>query len=205
MEISKRTKNKLQRSKKILDVAESIFMERGVLETTMDEIAHEVGMSKATLYVYYRSKDELFKEIAKRGHKHLLNRFVKDIESAKNGFQKVRAMGLTFFAFAQEQPDYYKFMSFFEPKSPEKFQKIATLMVLDIVHLLEKCLREGIEDGSIKPNIDPSLISKSLWAMASGVVQLISVKGNILAKETGTSPKQMIQGFFDVVEGSIRS
>src|SRR5690554_2707309 len=99
MEISKRTKNKLQRSKKILDVAESIFMERGVLETTMDEIAHEVGMSKATLYVYYRSKDELVKEIAKRGHNHLLNRFVKDIESAKNGIQKVRAMGLTIFAF----------------------------------------------------------------------------------------------------------
>jgi AcrR family transcriptional regulator len=204
MEISKRTKNKLLRSKKILDVAESIFMERGVIETTMDEIAIEVGMSKATLYVYYRSKDELFKEIAKRGHKHLLNRFTADIENAKNGFHKVKAMGLTFFSFAQEQPDYYKFLSFFEPKSPEKYQKIATLMVLDVVHLLEKCLKEGIEDGSIKPNVDPSLISKSLWAMASGVVQLISVKGDILSKETGVTPKQMIQGFFDLVEGSIK-
>ena len=134
----------------------------------------------------------------------MLKRFTADTENAKNGFQKVRAMGLTFFAFAHEQPDYYKFMSFFEPKSPEKYQKIATLMVLDIVHLLEKCLKEGMEDGSLKENIDPSLISKSLWAMASGVVQLISVKGNILSKETGTTPKQMIQGFFDVVEGSIK-
>jgi len=50
----------------IMDIAEKIFGEKGFELTSMDEIALQVGGSKATLYGYFASKEELFLEVMRR-------------------------------------------------------------------------------------------------------------------------------------------
>lgn len=48
---------------RILDVAFDVFAEKGFHSTTMDDIADRVGVSKGALYIYFRSKEELFRAI----------------------------------------------------------------------------------------------------------------------------------------------
>ncbi len=57
-----RTRCKIKRQK-ILEVAAQAFQELGFERTSMDEIRARVGGSKATLYHYFASKDELFFEV----------------------------------------------------------------------------------------------------------------------------------------------
>ncbi len=45
--------------KRIIDAAYSIFNKKGYHSTTMDDIASEVGVSKASLYSYFKSKEEI--------------------------------------------------------------------------------------------------------------------------------------------------
>ena len=40
----------------ILTTANTLFLSRGIESTTMDEIAHEAGFSKTTLYTYFDNK-----------------------------------------------------------------------------------------------------------------------------------------------------
>jgi AcrR family transcriptional regulator len=47
----------------IMDIAASVFLEQGFARTSMAEIAARLGGSKATLYGYFRSKEELFVEV----------------------------------------------------------------------------------------------------------------------------------------------
>ena len=51
------------RRRGILDVAREVFLARGYAATSMSEIAAKVGGSKATLYNYFRSKEELFSAV----------------------------------------------------------------------------------------------------------------------------------------------
>jgi TetR/AcrR family fatty acid metabolism transcriptional regulator len=44
----------------ILESARRLLIQRGFQDITMDEIAHEAGVAKGTLFLYYKSKDELF-------------------------------------------------------------------------------------------------------------------------------------------------
>jgi len=44
----------------ILDSARRLLVERGFQNLTMDEVAGEAGVAKGTLFLYYKSKDELF-------------------------------------------------------------------------------------------------------------------------------------------------
>lgn len=48
---------------KIIEAAIKIFSKKGYHGSTMDEIAKEVGVSKATLYTYFKSKEDILKVI----------------------------------------------------------------------------------------------------------------------------------------------
>lgn len=54
------------RRQAILDVAQELFQEKGFELTSMSEITARVGGSKATLYSYFTSKEELFLEVMHR-------------------------------------------------------------------------------------------------------------------------------------------
>jgi AcrR family transcriptional regulator len=55
-----------QRHEELLNVALDIFLERGFEQTTMEEIATQVGMSKRTVYARYEDKAALFKATVRR-------------------------------------------------------------------------------------------------------------------------------------------
>lgn len=55
-----------ERCQAILDAAKAVFEKSGFEQATMTQIASEVGYSKATLYNYFSSKEQLFRELARR-------------------------------------------------------------------------------------------------------------------------------------------
>ena len=54
------------RHEELLNIALDIFLERGFEQTTMEEIATQVGMSKRTVYARYPDKAGLFKATVRR-------------------------------------------------------------------------------------------------------------------------------------------
>ena len=56
---------KEEAKKKIVAAGREVMSRKGYYGTTMDDIAEHVGVSKATLYLYFGSKDELVIEIVK--------------------------------------------------------------------------------------------------------------------------------------------
>lgn len=49
--------------RQVLDAAEKLFLAHGYGEVSMDAVARQAGVSKATLYAYFTSKDQLFATI----------------------------------------------------------------------------------------------------------------------------------------------
>jgi AcrR family transcriptional regulator len=57
---------KQERRKQILDAAETVFTERGMDKARMDDIVHESGLSKGSLYWYFKSKDDIIQALLDR-------------------------------------------------------------------------------------------------------------------------------------------
>ena len=55
----------------ILAAAEKLFSEKGVCQTTMDDISRAAEYSKSTIYVYFHSKDEIYNYIIPVSYTHL--------------------------------------------------------------------------------------------------------------------------------------
>ena len=68
----------LEVQNRILEVAGSQFFSLGFTKVTMDEIAHEMGMSKRTLYQYFPGKKALLRKALLSRTKRNLRRFGED-------------------------------------------------------------------------------------------------------------------------------
>ncbi|MDT8999003.1 TetR/AcrR family transcriptional regulator [Paucibacter sp. APW11] len=60
---SPRQRRKEARPQELLDAALSLFVEKGFAATRSEEVAARAGVSKGTLYLYFASKEELFKAL----------------------------------------------------------------------------------------------------------------------------------------------
>ena len=80
MEINKIDKQKLYHE--ILSAAEIIFIRDGYSATTMDSIAEKVELSKATLYLYFKTTEQLFYSILENKIDIYVNKLKTDLSSA---------------------------------------------------------------------------------------------------------------------------
>ena len=80
------------RKQRILDGALNVFKANGIEGATMDHIAQESGFGKATLYYYFKSKEDVFSEILEAGWKNIwesLEPIIADQGSPRNSFIKL--------------------------------------------------------------------------------------------------------------------
>lgn len=60
-----RQRRKQARPQELLEAALALFVEKGFAATRTEEVARRAGVSKGTVYVYYPSKEELFKAVVR--------------------------------------------------------------------------------------------------------------------------------------------
>jgi len=70
-----------ERKNQIISAAEDVFTQKGFDEARMDDIAEETGLSKGTLYLYFKSKDDLIIAILDR----MFQREFKQLEILQQG------------------------------------------------------------------------------------------------------------------------
>src|SRR5690606_20656201 len=61
------TRRKEERPAELMAAALDLFVERGYAATRLDDVAARAGVSKGTLYLYFSSKEELFKAVIRSG------------------------------------------------------------------------------------------------------------------------------------------
>src|SRR5262245_57221020 len=63
----------------ILEAARAVFAKKGFEATTVEEIADAAGVAKGTVYLYYRSKQEIYFEALRFGRSSLMTRRWQEI------------------------------------------------------------------------------------------------------------------------------
>ena len=156
------------RKDRILNGALTVFKSKGLEGATMDEIALESGFGKATLYYYFKSKEDVFSSILEDGwikiwesiepvigstdppRKTFINLLIKIAENAKN------------------RPGLFEFL-FNAPKAV----KLENQPWKDYQHrlygVIQGLLEDGIKAGEF-PKINPKLMFKALGGLFVGLI-----------------------------------
>jgi AcrR family transcriptional regulator len=82
MKTQRWTRRKEERAPEILEAALACFAEKGFAGTRMDDIAKRAGITKGTIYLYFESKEAVFKALARQS---IGERIALVTEQLKNG------------------------------------------------------------------------------------------------------------------------
>jgi AcrR family transcriptional regulator len=171
VELNRKQLERENRKKLILSGALKVFKERGLERATMDEIARDAGFGKATLYYYYKSKEEIFNTILLEGWKNLwLN--LADLNVKKQSPRKTFISLLKRIAeLVNEDRVLYEFL-FVAPKALPLEQrdsgewKIYQTKLYDLLTIL---IEAGIQKGQF-PQMEPRLVLKAMGGIFHGLV-----------------------------------
>ena len=100
----KASKTKLDVSEQIFDATDRLMAKEGLHHLSMHKLAKEAGIAAGTIYLYFKSKDELLVQFARR----VFNKFVTAIEEgfdeSQSFFEQYRRMWWNIWHFLQENP-----------------------------------------------------------------------------------------------------
>lgn len=102
----------------ILKGARELFVQRGIEQTTIRNIADAIDYSVGTVYVYFKDKNAILHALHTEGFMQLGSNF-KVLHSVADPMERLKAMGKVYIKFAQDNTEMYDLM--FNLKAPVEF------------------------------------------------------------------------------------
>lgn len=181
----RKEREKEQRRKDIVDAAEKVFFSKGYEIATVDEIAEVAELSKGTIYVYFKSKEDLLYEVFNRGMDILTEMLQECLQGKGNGYEKLIYMGLTFIRFSKEYVNYFNLFSvchggILPDLSIDEDEFKRQIMEDSPLPLVTKCVELGINDGSLRDDIPVNKLASTLWSQMLGIIVIANSKADII-------------------------
>jgi AcrR family transcriptional regulator len=143
------------RRKEILKKALDVFVDEGFENATFQKIADRCGITRTTLYIYFKNKKEIFNYSIKQ----LLSKVEEDIrtiytDSSLGSAEKITKVLLDIFQRLEENRrllsvilDYLLHLS----KNSAEPEKLVRRRTLRLRHFLATLVIEGVKSGELKP------------------------------------------------------
>ncbi|PWR72109.1 TetR/AcrR family transcriptional regulator [Methanospirillum lacunae] len=168
-----------ERRMQIISAAEHLFFEYGYDQVSMEQIANEAELSKGTIFFYFKNKEALYFTIVLQGIK-LFHQKISDAVHECEGpaISQLTALGMAGIRFSREYPGYRSMILLFKSgrfslDQRESYNDEVTEFISHseaMISLTEDIVESGVEDGSIRSDIDPIELAIIVRMMISSVM-----------------------------------
>ena len=171
----RRERERNRRRQQILVAARRVFVDKGYWAATMEMIAREAELSSGTLYLYFKSKEELHASLSVRILEYLLIRMVH-ITGTEDDSTEERLESLKYALLDTYNFDPLVLINMFKLQSSETLQHISYELLTEITDLARKILGKIIEvlrsslNETAFAGRHPIVLADILWGLFSGVV-----------------------------------
>ncbi|HVN70420.1 MAG TPA: TetR/AcrR family transcriptional regulator [Desulfomonilia bacterium] len=149
---------KAARRDRIIESALSIFAEKGFQEATISEISKAAGVSDATVYEYFKSKEELLFAIPQEITEISIKETEKVLPYLRGAESKLRAIVQSYVTTYENNPEYANLIMLHLKTNRNFLKTKAFEVVRDAARMLLACIQEGIVTGAFRKDTDPYLV-----------------------------------------------
>ena len=170
-----------RRRQQLIVAAKRVFTKNDFNQVTMEDIAKEAEVSPGTIYLYFKSKNELFVSLSLRILQFLCIR-VEHVKSEEGADTLVKFDRLIEVMYDVYDFDPMNFITIFHLNSNDILKNLSPKVVSEINKLLKKTMdtiadifKDGIKKGVIVDR-HPVVLAEILWSLFSGIVLCESSK-----------------------------
>jgi AcrR family transcriptional regulator len=193
---AKRERRKEARPGELLDAALELFVEKGFAATRAEEVAARAGVSKGTLFLYFPSKEELFKAVVRENISGRFAEWNEEFETfegtaadmvrycMKVWWERIgatRASGITKLMISEAR----------------NFPELAAFYQQEVIRpgtlLIRRILQRGVDNGEFRRDLD---LDYAVFSIVAPIVFLIMMKHSLGAcapQDYALDPERYVQ------------
>lgn len=204
----RKEREKQQRREEIITAAEKVFFTRGFEDSTMDDIAGKAELSKGTLYLYFKSKEDLHMAVAHKAVSMLKSTMAGIEKKPVNAMEKLASMGRSAVEFSRQFPDHMKSIMVLEGSEFQNIS-ISITQVREAIYndspvgMLIRIVEQGVKEKLIREDIPPPIIAHTLWMQTLSVIRFVTMK-SALIEVFDLTPANIYESHFELVLNGIR-
>lgn len=188
--------------------AGELFEKKGISQTSMDEVAARAGYSKATLYAYFNSKEEIVAYLVLGSMKSLKEQIIQAVEGSSDPRTQFLNIGNAMASYEQEHPFYFRLLLEnihveLENKKVSEAEQESFQVGDEINEYLVNYFLTGMKQGKFKVQTNIKAVIYSIWGMMLGLVTLSSTKEQYIDEKMHLSKRDFLNKGFQVLYGAI--
>lgn len=167
----RKSRQREEKKELILKTAMDLFLNEGFENVSMRKIAERIEYSPASVYLYFKDKDELLHALHIKGFEKLFS-MQQEISDIKDPLERLKAHTKVYMNFALENPEYYDLM--FIKRGTAK--KISEVNEWYVGHRSYEFLKDNVRNCMQKGLIyeaDLDAATFALWSFVHGMASLI--------------------------------
>ena len=154
----------------ILQSAHQLFLDKGFDHISIRNIAEAIEYSPATIYLYFKDKNEIFHSLHAQAFKKF-NSYLAQVMTVSSPIDRLIKLGEKYIEFTFAHPKYYSIMFIMEApmnsdENSEEWQEGAKAHAF-----LEGIVKECKQQGHFK-GLDTKILSFTIWSYMHGMCSL---------------------------------
>lgn len=175
----RKAREKEELKQRILDAARELFVRKGYESVSMRKIANKIEYSPATIYTYFKDKDEILDCLCEETFIKLSQEKMAAVHKMTGDPLEILKKGMeTYIRFGLDHPEHYIVTFILKAplyEKPGHYETRKAKTGKDCFDNMRRLVRRSMEEGKIK-NADLEETSQALWAGIHGLTALLITK-----------------------------
>ena len=189
------TEQPVSRRDELLDLAATMFAERGMRATTVRDIADSAGILSGSLYHHFKSKEQMVEEVLRDFLDWLFARYQEIVDTEPNPLERLKGLFMTSFEAIEHRHAQVVIYQ-------DEAKRLSSLPQFDFVDARNKeqrklwidLLDEGVEQGCFRPDIDVDVVYRFIRDTTWVSVRWYQPGGPLTAEEVGRQYLSIVLG-----------
>jgi TetR/AcrR family transcriptional regulator, cholesterol catabolism regulator len=189
------TEQPVSRRDELLDLAATMFAQRGLRATTVRDIADSAGILSGSLYHHFKSKEQMVEEVLRDFLDWLFARYQEIVDTEPNPLERLKGLFMTSFEAIEDRHAQVVIYQ-------DEAKRLSALPQFDFVDARNKeqrklwidLLNEGVKQGCFRPDIDVDVVYRFIRDTTWVSVRWYQPGGPLTAEEVGRQYLSIVLG-----------
>jgi TetR/AcrR family fatty acid metabolism transcriptional regulator len=154
---------------RILNAAVRVFAKKGFYATRVSEVAKAAGVADGTIYLYFKSKDDLLVSLFEHRVERLLAYLERELPRAANASDKLRRVIELQLGLLEGERDLAEVVTVILRQSTKLMKEYAAPKFSAYLDTIARVISEGQSAGELRKDVSPHLAARAMFGALDGI------------------------------------
>ena len=173
----RRKREKENRKNAILKAARKLFFDKGFKNVTVESIAKKAELSKGSVYLYFKSKEDIYTQILLSDNEKFYKTMAGLMKEGQNPSEMLMGFANAYANYFLNDRELFRILMNYMLNTdhmnlPEEIDHLIVKATNKTIDIIEEIFMIGVRSGEFPPYIDLRQKRNAIWGLLNGIISL---------------------------------